>query len=258
MSGATKTRTQRRMEKRQAIILLVLVLAVSLVSFTLGVMIGRRGADRELAYQQAQAEKVLLAEASESSPLPESSAANTVDVRAPEVAGTPVPEEISEDPKLSFYEDISKEAAPLGSGINVAPPVEKEVAEKPPIPLPEQPIVKKEAAAEVSAKTAPQPVQEPAPVVKDVAKANGGLPAAVAGGSHAVQVGSFNAAKDARALQQKLVKDKYPAFVVDADLGAKGHWFRVRVGPYADVAQAKQAQKVLEEKEKIKGFVSRQ
>ncbi len=252
MSGATKTRTQRRMEKRQAIILLVLVLAVSLVSFTLGVMIGRRGAERDLAYQQSQAEKVLVAEAPATTlPAPKEQGP-AVDVRSPQVAGQPVAEAEGEDPRLSFYDDLAKETVPLGSGINVAPPKEEAPVE-PPIPLPEQPIVKKAAEKAVAvAAAAPAPAARPTPAPAQ------GLPAAVAGGSHAVQVGSFSAPKDANALRQKLVKLDYPAFVVEADLGAKGRWYRVRVGPYADADQAKVAQAVLEKREKIKGFVSRQ
>ncbi len=44
------------MEKRQALILLILVLAVSLASFTLGVIVGRRGAERDLAQKYQQTE----------------------------------------------------------------------------------------------------------------------------------------------------------------------------------------------------------
>jgi len=253
MSGANKTRTQRRMEKRQAIILLVLVLAVSLVSFTLGVMIGRRGAERELAYQQSQAEKVLVAESSATTQPAGTERGPTVDVSSPTVAGQPVTEAQGDDPKLSFYDDLAKENVPLGSGINVAPSKEKNAVEPPPIPLPEQPIVKKTPEKEtVVAAVTPPPVAKPAPTASAQ-----GMPAAVSGGSHAVQVGSFSAEKDATALKQKLVKFNYPAFVVEADLGAKGRWYRVRVGPYSDAEQAKAAQIFLEEHEKIKGFVSR-
>ena len=255
MSGATKTRTQRRMEKRQAIILLLLVLVASLVSFTLGVMVGKRSAERDIAVQQTRVERVLVAEAPDKNM---GNAADAIDVTEPEVAGAPITQEAEKDPKLSFYEDISKESAPLGSGINVAPPVAKDVAEKPPIPLPEQPVVKKAVLPQPEvAKVDPAPaqpvVEEKVPVVS-----SSGMPDAVSGGSHAVQVGSFSAQKDARALQQRLMKKGYPTFVVDADLGAKGRWFRVRVGPYDGSEQANVAQKVLAEKDKIKGFVSRQ
>lgn len=253
MSGVTKTRTQRRMEKRQAIILLVLVLAVSLVSFTLGVMVGRRGVERELAYQQSQAEKVLVAESSATTQPVGKEQGPTVDVSSPQVAGQPVTDGQGEDPKLSFYDDLAKETVPLGSGINVAPPKEEKAVEPPPIPLPDQPIVKKTPEKETAvAAVAPTPAAKPASTTSAQ-----GMPAAVSGGSHAVQVGSFSAQKDANALKQKLAKLNYPAFVVEADLGAKGRWYRVRVGPYSNAEQAKVAQNVLEEREKIKGFVSR-
>ncbi len=254
MSGATKTRTQRRMEKRQAIVLLLLVLVASLVSFTLGVMVGKRSAEHDIAVQQTRVERVLVAETPDKNM---GNAADAIDVTEPEVAGAPITEEPEKDPKLSFYEDISKESAPLGSGINVAPPVVKDGAEKPPIPLPEQPVLVKTVSPQSNTtQVAPAPSQ---PVVEEKASvvASNGLPDPVSGGSHVVQVGSFSAQKDARALQQRLMKKSYPAFVVDADLGEKGRWFRVRVGPYADSDQASLAQKVLAEKEKIKGFVSR-
>jgi DedD protein len=48
------TRSQRRTEKKQAVVLLALVLTVALVSFMLGVMVGRSGskpADVDAALQ---------------------------------------------------------------------------------------------------------------------------------------------------------------------------------------------------------------
>ena len=84
------------------------------------------------------------------------------------------------------------------------------------------------------------------------------MPEVVPGGTHSVQIGSFGSVGDAIALKKKMLGKYYPAFVVEADLGKKGLWYRVRIGPYKNSAAAKRAQKVLEEKEKIKGFISRQ
>jgi cell division septation protein DedD len=246
MKGASKTRTQRRMEKRQAVILLVLVLAVSLASFTLGVIVGRRGAERDLAQKQRHVEKVLVAPV----PVP-----TTPSVTPPAEKKQPVSvsEEKKETPKLSFYDDLGKETVPLGSGINLPPAEEKPTkAAQPPIDLPDHPIaVKKETPVTRKAE-----VEKPVPAVaeKTVSK----LPRSVAGGSHAVQIGSFGAAADAISLKNKMGKKGYPAFIVEADLGKKGLWYRVRIGPYADSAAAKSVQKILAEKEKITGFVSRQ
>lgn len=243
------------MEKRQAVILLVLVLVVSLASFTLGVIVGRRGAERDLAQKFQQTERVLVTHA----PTP-ASAPETLPVTEPdsgEGTGGSTGETATEETKLTFYDDLAKETAPLGSGINLAPVEEKKgkMAVKPPIDLPDQPIVKKEAPAiaAVEAKaTQNNPAAEPSGV-----EANE-LPRVVEKGTHAVQIGSFGVAGDAIAFKQKMVDKGYPAYVAEADLGKKGLWYRVRIGPYLDSAAAQKAQKIMEEQEKIKGFVTRQ
>ena len=246
MNATEKTRTQRRMEKRQAIILLVLVLFVALASFTLGVIVGRRGAERDLAQQQCSAEKVLVTQLPAPLVLPSTTAAGEkVDQDT---------EDLSQDAKLSFYDDLAKETAPLGSGINLAPapPVEVPVVVVPPIDLPDQPIVKTVSPVAVA------PTVKSKPVVAVVEDSPVEFPQAISGGSHAVQVGSFGSAVDAIALKKRLLQKNYPAFMVEADLGKKGLWYRVRVGPYADAAAAKLVQQLLAKKEQLKGFISRQ
>jgi DedD protein len=256
MTGSTKTRTQRRMEKRQAIILLVLVLAVALASFTLGVIVGDRGAERDFAQKMSQTEKVLVAQAPAEATVP------IVEVNKKEEVGEKTTEQVAEDPKLTFYDNVAKDTAPLGSGINLAPVEDapaKEAVALPPIDLPEQPIVvqKKETVNSTSVSQLAANVVEETKV-EAPARSVAAMPNVASGGSHAVQIGSFNSAGDAIALKKKMLKKEYPAFVVEADLGKKGLWYRVRIGPYANTAKAKQAQSVLEQKEKIKGFVSKQ
>ncbi|SDZ92010.1 Sporulation related domain-containing protein [Desulfuromusa kysingii] len=235
------------MEKRQAVILLVLVLAVSLASFTLGVIVGRRGAERDLTQKYQQAERVLVAHAPVPivEPAAEPDRAKAVDVPETEV--------VADEPKLSFYDDLEKETVPLGSGINLEPIEKIQAAEttQPPIDLPDQPIVTK-SSPKVAVSTTVKKQNKPAAVVADR------LPKATVGGSHAVQMGSFGAPGDAIALKQKMVDKGYPAFVVEADLGTKGLWYRVRIGPYADAETAVKAQEYLQEKDKIKGFITRQ
>jgi len=239
------------MEKRQAVILLVLVLVVSLASFTLGVIVGRRGAERDLAQKFQQTERVLVTHTPAPAALPVTGPDSEKGVEVP--AGEPVTEET----KLTFYDDLAKETAPLGSGINLAPVEEKQnmTAVQPPLDLPAQPIIKKDipVVTVVAAKVAQN---KPAVGLSDETKA--GLPKVVAKGSHAVQIGSFGVAGDAIAFKQKMVGKGYPAYVAEADLGNKGLWYRVRIGPYQDSVAAKDAQKFLQEKEKIEGFVTRQ
>lgn len=241
MNTTGKTRTQRRMEKKQALLLLVLVLVVSLASFTLGVIVGRSGADRDLSLKQQAAQQLLLAKP------PVQSAPTTLENTVANPVEKPQPEVSAEQPRLSFYDNLAKESsAPLGSGINL-PPQEQPPITKPPIALPEHPIVQKgtsKVAAVSESVAANQPVS--------------GQPKVTAQGSYAVQVGSFAAEVDARKLQKTLLGKGYPAFTVEADLGKKGIWYRVRLGPYADNAAATAMQQLVEQKDKIKGFISRQ
>lgn len=244
MNATTKTRTQRRMEKKQALLLLVLVLAVSLASFTLGVVVGRRGAERDLAQKQQVAERILV-----------TPAGKAVAEVAPPTAVAPSEEDQSqEDPKLTFYDNLVKEeAAPLGSGINLPPEtkVAKPQVVQPPIPLPENPIVKKTVPV-AGVKVEQNPIA-------DVEKVSAALlPKSDQQGTYAVQIGSFAAAGDAGKLKQRLQEKGYSVFVVEADLGTKGLWYRVRLGPYRSAEDAKNVQQQVDSNEKIKGFISRQ
>ena len=248
MNTTTKTRTQRRMEKKQTLILLVLVLAVSLASFFLGAVVGRQGAERELAQKQQAAEKILV------TPAPKA-AAETV---PPAVVEQQAPaekmvEQAEEETKLTFYDNLAKdEKVPLGSGINLPPQpkAEKQPAVKPPIDLPDLPVVKKQVPAVAVAKTeiAPATAAEDVPLI---------MPKTDPKGTYAVQVGSFSSAADAGAFKKKLNGKGFPAFVAEADLGAKGLWYRVKIGPYADGETAKSVLQLIDKKEQIKGFISR-
>jgi len=245
MNTATKTRSQRRMEKKQAVLLLVLVLVVSLTSFTLGVMVGRRGAARDLAQKQQAAENILVAPVpSRPAAPPPANPASMTEAKPAEVA--------KEETKLTFYDDLNKAGtAPLGSGINL-PPAEKKTAPaiKPPLDLPEQPVVEKTVPS-VPAVSA----EKGQPVAAETALI---MPKVDPKGRYALQVGSFATAGDAGKLKKRLLDKSYPAFVVEADLGNKGLWYRVRLGPYADADAAKSMLSLMEKQEQLKGFVTHQ
>lgn len=247
MTPATKTRKQRRMERKQVLILVVVLLVVSLASFTLGVMVGSRGAERDLAQKQLVAKQILAARP----PVRVAPSTPAAKVGPPVAEPAEIPPQ-EEQTELSFYDNLAKETAPLGSGINLPPQKEKPKPKpvvKPPIPLPEQPIVKKNlvAVAVIPAKGA-QPPAPKEPAVQPRIKPNG---------KYALQVGSFSAAADAGRLKKRLVDKGYPAFIVEADLAAKGIWYRVKIGPYADSGAAKAMQLLMEKQEQLKGFVSR-
>lgn len=71
---------------------------------------------------------------------------------------------------------------------------------------------------------------------------------------YTVQVAAFKAQRDAEQLKGTLILKGYSASIASVS-NAKGNWFRVVVGPYADKASAQNAQAVLAEKEHLRGLV---
>jgi cell division septation protein DedD len=222
------------MERKQAVLLLVTMLAVSLVSFSLGVMVGKSGAPQNppAPLTPAATEKIVV----------EKSASRESD---DETKTTPSAEDSADEKtSLTFFDTLPKsDEPPLGSGIN-QPPAQKE--QSPPgdrlKPVLEEAQIKSETASSVKEQTA-QPKAEPAPAVAD--------------GRFVVQVGSFRAEGDAGALRDKLLKKDFAVYIQKADLGDKGTWYRVRVGPFADAESARGAADLLKAQEKIDGFVTR-
>lgn len=247
MAGPIMTRSQRRMEKKQALVLLALVLAVSLVSFTLGVMVGKSSREPVAVAPPPPERRPVIPPASLAAKPPTSS-------RAPE--------------SLTFYDTLPKgEQPPLGSGINLAP-ADKTLP--PPTTLPRDPgrsassspaEVKPSAAAPPApaTKVPPTVTSIPAPAVKEPSSSarepKAEVPAGAAKGTWIVQVASFKEAGDARKLQERLGGKGYSASVREVDLGAKGKWYRVVVGPYASEAAASKAAARLKKQEKASTVV---
>ncbi len=237
MTVKTGTRTQRRMARRQAMLLFVAVLVVALVSFSLGVMVGRSGyrpPDRPVA-----GEPLVLPGAKPVMPEPPPVA----EPGAGEAAATPPADE-----KLTFYDTLPRGEQPLGSGIN----------------LPRQPV---KPPAEAVATIAPSPARSPAAARPEPAMRPGNTlpgrkpeqaaaapPAAV---GYLLQVASFRNIRQAEALRHRLAGKGYAVFVRKADLGGKGVWQRVYVGPYSDRMTAEKAAKQLKQKEKLSPLVRR-
>lgn len=70
----------------------------------------------------------------------------------------------------------------------------------------------------------------------------------------AIQVGSFSERKNAFSLRNKLRSKKFTAFV-ESVITAKGHVYRVRVGPEVKRLQAEKIQKRLAKELKVSGLV---
>ncbi len=253
MQTEAKTRTQRRLEKRQTIIMLALLLLASLFSFVLGVTTGRRGAERDFARQlEEQQETVRIVQVPVAAPAPVPAPSQTAEQGAEKEAlvGT-----VTENTRLSFYDDLARDSAPLGSGINQPPAP----ASQPPLELAEQPIVVGSGTQHpdpVTTAALQPPAQQASSVVTALPVAEL-LPPVTEQGSHVVQVGSFGSAADAASLRQQMLDKGYPAFLAEANLGERGIWYRVRIGPYASADTAGIVQRIIREKDKIEGLVTR-
>ena len=210
------SRTQRRIERKQLMLIVVLIIAVAAVSFSLGVMFGQKNVSSQ----------GLVAEADSSTP-----AKVTQVVPPPPPQKETVPEKTE---RLTFYDNLPKgNQAPLGSGINLPPEKPKKAVQAKP-----KRTVKQAKAKPVAA----TPKQTTVPTVS-------------AEGSFVVQVASFRTGEDARRLAARLKLYKLSTFIETADLGEKGVWYRVLAGPYNSREGADTVAALLKKKERLSALV---
>ncbi len=224
MTQQVVSRSQRRMEKKQTLFMVSMLLVVGLVCFFLGVMVGRSGEHSLVTEEHLPIQKPLAATHGE-----------VFELKTDVNPATPATSDEVQNPQLTFYDTLAKgQQNALGSGINLPPePIKSE-------PVPEQistPQVK--ATETVKVVVTPKPIAAPAlpvaprPVVLK--------PAGVASGSYLVQVAAVKQRDGADGLRNRMKKKGYAAFVESADLGAKGVWYRVYAGPFSSKADADQA-----------------
>jgi cell division septation protein DedD len=72
---------------------------------------------------------------------------------------------------------------------------------------------------------------------------------AAAAGSYTIQLASLPNRADADALVKELRQNKYDAFMLQVTLPGKGTFYRVRVGRYVDLNQARKALAILQKRE---------
>jgi len=234
------------MERKHAVTLVLLVLVVSLASFSLGVMVGRGGSQeaaqatrtvQPLTLPQAQPASVSVAQGAPT-PVAES-AKKTVPV-------TPGPTEATD--KLTFYDTLPRGDQPLGSGINLPPKAEPQAPAEPVAQL-----APKVSSAPAAARVKKPVVSSPSASVAPVAVAQAvSLPA---GQGYVVQIASFQKSAQASALRNRLAGKGYVTFIKSADLGTKGIWHRVYAGPYSERHLADKAAGRLHKEEKFSPLV---
>jgi cell division septation protein DedD len=106
----------------------------------------------------------------------------------------------------------------------------------------------------------PQPVKTPGtPVVEKQATPSVSTPRIsdpiLGSGSVMLQVASYKDQLNARKLLQDLSSEGYAGTVVRAELGERGIWFRVRIGPYKTGKESEGVLKKLRKERKLKGFI---
>lgn len=223
MTQQVVSRSQRRMEKKQTLFMVSMLLVVGLICFFLGVMVGRSGQESMVAEEHLPMQKPLAA--------PQDEAAQAKMEVPSEVPATA---EETQSQQLTFYETLAEgQQNALGSGINLPPePTKTEPVPEAISPLPiktEQPV---------KSVVTPKPKPVAVPVLPVASKPVSSKPAAVASGSYLVQVASVKQRQGADDLRNRMKKKGYAAFVEDVDLGAKGIWYRVYAGPFVSKADA--------------------
>lgn len=216
------SRTQRRVEKKQAGLIVVLVVLVAAASFMLGFMLGQKGASLP-GFSSTNVEEIRLPTATQVVPVPEA----------------PAEETATDSSQLTFYDNLPKgDQAPLGSGINLPPEAPAASGSETSVGVKAPPV-----------NPAPTPAPAPKPAPKPTA------PTASSQGSFVVQVASFKSSADAGKLQGRLEKLGLETSQQRADLGDKGVWYRVVAGPYAERADAERVVVLLKEREKLSALV---
>ena len=215
MAQPVVSRTQRRIERKQLVLVFILILAVAAVSFFVGVMYGKQSGVTAGGISETENSRLPTVAQFEPPPKP-------VEEMAP----------VKTEP-LTFYDNLPKgKQAPLGSGINLPP---------------EQEAVSPDTVEKVAIAPASPP---PKPLLKPGAK-----PPASSAGDFVVQVASFRSGEDAAKLVGRLKAYGLTVFVERADLGEKGVWHRVLSGPFPSRENADKAVHFLREKEKLSAIV---
>jgi cell division septation protein DedD len=213
---------------KQLVFLFMATTIVAVVIFLCGVLVGRGVRSGTLASSDAApaAESAPVAQASPPVAPPPPTADGTSAADPPAGAPPPAAETPAAAPKgqedLSYHRRLQGDAA----GTSSSP----EDRLKP----------REETAAPREKAPAPPPAQAPPP-------ANGWM----------VQIAALRDRAAADAMVKRLSAKGYPTVVVEPAAGAPAASFRIRVGPYADRAEAERTARRLEREEQFRPFITR-
>jgi cell division protein FtsN len=121
--------------------------------------------------------------------------------------------------------------------------------------LPERPVPEAEPQGQASAQAEPEPPKSAVPPVASTSEvqtaALAASPPPPGASFYTVQVGSFRRETDAQRLQQQLAQKGYTARLLSITLPGKGLWHRVRIGTFAERAEAHEMAQRLRRQENL-------
>jgi len=229
-----RSRSERRSEDKQSFVFIAFIATVAIVCFASGFMVGRNTASKTATQMTEQGDAG-------------TQNSNSVGNKSGEAKGDAAK---TGSENLTFYEALPKgDQPPLGSGINL-PPQEKTDKKVEVVPQPaesKKPIPEK-VFAEIKVKqevvqTAVKPTPAPQPAKPKADSATT---------LYLLQVASYPQPDEAGKLLGRLTQGGYDVYVQQADLGSKGVWYRVFVGPITGKSQAVALQSRIEKEIKVK------
>ena len=261
MENPNTSNTRKPVEKKHVLWLAMLVLAVSLACFFLGLMVGEQGNLPESPAVVSPPDKVverIPARPEEKEPQDGKSVAEAKPAGAAEESAKKAGES-----DLTFYDILpsNTQAHPIGTGINVPQeqkPKEKPVAASTPAPAKPAAATKPVAVAPAPAKPA-TPAKPAPPAVKKTAEpaATSAKPVATAPTASKkpiVQVASFKDKTSAERLAQRLQSKGMAAKLQEANIPQKGVWYRIIINA-ADRNAAEQIVQRLKKEENLSGQI---
>ncbi|OQY20570.1 MAG: hypothetical protein B6I36_00710 [Desulfobacteraceae bacterium 4572_35.1] len=258
MPPSEMPRSPRAPQRHRPIGVLVIIVVLSLIAFGLGVFVGK---------QQKNSQPQVVAPLQPHTPIKQNSdetlkkVPSKVEQRASNAVG--VGKELSrlavegrqsieslltgkvEDQvvneqvvEVATASAVVVEQAPLGNGIN---PARNSTLPLSPLAASPSPEVVSTATQVLQKKAAPAPAKVSAVVGK---------------GSYVVQVSSFKKRSDAERVEKK-IQAKFHAYVNRVDLGKKGVWYRVLVGPVTTLREAGKLKEQVQKTYRLSGFVKK-
>ena len=216
-------------DKNRIVPLLIGFLILFVVTFSLGIIVGKGISERSFKAAQEDVDTQSGPIYSEEPAFKESEEYQALKEELP--APSEAPQEITKDepPQISVNEEIIEETQviapppPKPEPEKVAEvPIEPQPAQKKPEPTPQPPKQVRKAEIEETPKT-DQNKREGRPK----------LPPIDPKGTYTVQIGSFTDKKAAESVLGSMKRKGYPAFINSMTDSDKKRWYRVRIGTFA-------------------------